>query len=219
MGSLNKAMVIGNLGRDPEVRYTASGQAVASLNVATHERWSDKDGNPQERTEWHRVTVWGKQGENCGKFVGEVIQRMKAFKTDPPKGFNIALRVGKIASNVVNVARYCKAQEADRDDHYGDVPEIDRHDHAVDEHSGRPQPDVLERAPQKFKDICFACHQVGGQGGNVGPSLDGVSKRLTPDFLRKWIADPQSVKPGTIMPNLGTKGQELEDLITYLGTL
>ncbi len=69
MGSLNKVMIIGNLGRDPEVRYTASGQAVASLNVATHERWSDKDGNPQERTEWHRVTVWGRQGENCGKYL------------------------------------------------------------------------------------------------------------------------------------------------------
>ena len=71
MGSLNKVMVIGNLGRDPEVRFTASGQAVASLNVATHERWTDKDNNPQERTEWHRVTVWGRQGENCGKYLSK----------------------------------------------------------------------------------------------------------------------------------------------------
>ncbi len=69
MASLNKAIIIGNLGRDPEVRYTNSGQAVAQLNVATHERWKDKDDNPQERTEWHRVTVWGRQGENCGKYL------------------------------------------------------------------------------------------------------------------------------------------------------
>lgn len=69
MASLNKVTIIGNLGNDPEVRYTSSGQAVASLSVATHERWKDKDDNPQERTEWHRVSVWGRQGENCGKYL------------------------------------------------------------------------------------------------------------------------------------------------------
>ncbi|PYQ10318.1 MAG: single-stranded DNA-binding protein, partial [Acidobacteria bacterium] len=60
MASINKVMLIGNLGRDPEVKYTQSGTAVANLNVATNEVWTDKAGQKQERTEWHRVVVWGK---------------------------------------------------------------------------------------------------------------------------------------------------------------
>ena len=63
MGSMNKAILIGNLGRDAEVRYTASGTAVATLNLATTESWKDKDGQKQERTEWHRVIVWDKTAE------------------------------------------------------------------------------------------------------------------------------------------------------------
>ena len=69
--SLNKAMVIGNLGADPEVRYTQSGAAVANFNIATNETWMDKAGVKQERTEWHRVVVFGKQAENCGKYLSK----------------------------------------------------------------------------------------------------------------------------------------------------
>ncbi|MGI5862214.1 MAG: single-stranded DNA-binding protein [Myxococcales bacterium] len=69
MASVNKAIIVGNLGRDPEVRYTPSGQAVATFTVATNERWTDKSGQPQERTEWHRIVVWGKQAENCGQYL------------------------------------------------------------------------------------------------------------------------------------------------------
>lgn len=70
MASVNKVIILGNLGRDPELRYTASGQAVANFSVATSDRWTDKNsGQPQERTEWHRIVVWGKQGENCGKYL------------------------------------------------------------------------------------------------------------------------------------------------------
>ena len=63
MASLNKVTLIGNLGRDPEVRYTQGGSPVANLNIATNEVWNDKAGQKQERTEWHRVVVWGKQAE------------------------------------------------------------------------------------------------------------------------------------------------------------
>jgi len=63
MGSVNKAILIGNLGKDPEIRYTPSGQAVASFSIATKERWRDKDGQPQERTDWHNIVAWGRQGE------------------------------------------------------------------------------------------------------------------------------------------------------------
>ena len=63
MGSVNKVILIGNLGRDPEVRYTQNGLAVANFTLATNEAWTDKGGEKQERTEWHRIVVWGKQAE------------------------------------------------------------------------------------------------------------------------------------------------------------
>jgi nitric oxide reductase subunit C len=81
-------------------------------------------------------------------------------------------------------------------------------------------PSVLERAPAKFKAICSACHVVGGQGGNVGPALDGVFARFPEEgYLRKWVSDPQSVKPDTTMPNLGIKGAELDEIVQYLESL
>jgi single-strand DNA-binding protein len=70
-GSVNKVILVGNLGRDPEVRYTPSGQAVANFTVATNEAWTDKAGQKQERTEWHRVVVWGKTAENCGEYLSK----------------------------------------------------------------------------------------------------------------------------------------------------
>ena len=71
MASVNKVILIGNLGRDPELRYTQGGQAVANFSVATSERYNDKSGNPQERTEWHRIVVWGKQAENCSQYLSK----------------------------------------------------------------------------------------------------------------------------------------------------
>jgi single-strand DNA-binding protein len=69
MASVNKVILIGNLGADPELRYTNSGTAVANFRIATNEVWNDKNGERQERTEWHQIVVWGKQGENCGKYL------------------------------------------------------------------------------------------------------------------------------------------------------
>ncbi len=69
-GGINKVILIGNLGKDPEVRFTPSGQAVANFNIATSESWTDKtSGQKQERTEWHRIVVWGKLGELCGEYL------------------------------------------------------------------------------------------------------------------------------------------------------
>ncbi len=70
-GSVNKAIVVGNLGRDPEVRYTQGGQAVCNFSVATNERWRDKSGNEQEQTEWHRIVTWGKLAEICGEHLSK----------------------------------------------------------------------------------------------------------------------------------------------------
>lgn len=71
-GSLNKVMIIGRLGRDPEVRYTQGGTAVANLRVATDETWNDrKTGEKQERTEWHTVVLWGRQAEIANEYLGK----------------------------------------------------------------------------------------------------------------------------------------------------
>tara|TARA_R100001143_G_scaffold63545_1_gene71638 strand:+ start:52520 stop:52951 length:432 start_codon:yes stop_codon:yes gene_type:complete len=69
MSSLNKAMIIGRLGQDPEVRYTQSNTAVATLNVATTERYKDRNGEQQENTEWHRVVAWGRLAEICQEYL------------------------------------------------------------------------------------------------------------------------------------------------------
>jgi single-strand DNA-binding protein len=68
---VNKVILIGNLGRDPEVRYTPGGQAVANFTVATNENWTDKQGQKQERTEWHKIVVWGKLAELCGEYLSK----------------------------------------------------------------------------------------------------------------------------------------------------
>jgi single-strand DNA-binding protein len=68
-GGVNKVILIGNLGKDPEVRFTPSGAAVSNFNIATNESWTDKSGQKQERTEWHRIVVWGKLAELCGEYL------------------------------------------------------------------------------------------------------------------------------------------------------
>jgi len=70
-GGVNKVILIGRLGTDPEVRYTSNGGARANFNMATNESWTDKNGQKQERTEWHRIVVWGKLGELCGQYLSK----------------------------------------------------------------------------------------------------------------------------------------------------
>jgi single-strand DNA-binding protein len=69
MGSVNKVILVGNLGRDAELRYTPGGAAVATLNMATTETWNDKSGQKQEKTEWHRVVFWGKVAESLTEYL------------------------------------------------------------------------------------------------------------------------------------------------------
>lgn len=66
---LNKAILIGNLGADPEIRYTQSGTQVATFNIATTERWKGQDGQMQESTEWHRIVAWSRLAEICGEYL------------------------------------------------------------------------------------------------------------------------------------------------------
>ncbi|MBI4457081.1 MAG: single-stranded DNA-binding protein [Acidobacteria bacterium] len=69
MSSVNKVILVGRLGKDPEVRYTPSGSAVANFSLATDETWKDKNGEKQQRTEWHNIVVWNKLAEICGQYL------------------------------------------------------------------------------------------------------------------------------------------------------
>ena len=71
MAGINKVILVGNLGADPELRYTADGTAVCRLRVATSRRYTDKQGNRQEETAWHRVDAWGKLAEICGQYLSK----------------------------------------------------------------------------------------------------------------------------------------------------
>jgi single-strand DNA-binding protein len=72
MSGVNKAILVGRLGNDPEVRYTPDGTAVANFSIATSEEWKDKDtGEKKERTEWHRIVAWRKLGEICGEYLSK----------------------------------------------------------------------------------------------------------------------------------------------------
>ena len=71
MAGINKAILVGRLGKDPEIRYTPSGTAIANFTMATSENYKDKDGQKQERTEWHRIVAFGKLAEICGEYLAK----------------------------------------------------------------------------------------------------------------------------------------------------
>lgn len=71
MSGVNKVILVGRLGNDPEIRYTQQGVAVTNFNIATSENWVDKAGLKQERTEWHRIVVWGKMAETCSQYLAK----------------------------------------------------------------------------------------------------------------------------------------------------
>jgi len=71
MAGVNKAILIGNLGADPEARYTQGGAAVTNFRIATSEKWTGKDGQPQERTEWHRIVTFGRLAETCRDYLSK----------------------------------------------------------------------------------------------------------------------------------------------------
>ncbi len=91
MSGINKVIVVGRLGADPELKTVTGGQNVARLSVATSENWTDKQGQKQERTEWHRIVVWGKLAELCGKYLSKGRQvyvegRLQTRSWEDPQG-------------------------------------------------------------------------------------------------------------------------------------
>ena len=84
MAGVNKVILIGNLGRDPELRYTQNGQAVVNFTLATSENWNDRNtGERVERTEWHRIVVWGRTGEMCAQLMGTTGDGLESFPKEP----------------------------------------------------------------------------------------------------------------------------------------
>ena len=71
MSGLNKVLLLGNLGADPEVKYTSAGNAVCNFTLATSDSWTDKSGKKQDKTEWHKIVVWGKLAELCGEYLSK----------------------------------------------------------------------------------------------------------------------------------------------------
>jgi len=69
MASVNKVILVGNLGKDPELKYTPSGVAVCTFSLATTDKWTDRDGNRQEKTEWHNIKIWRKQAEIAAEYL------------------------------------------------------------------------------------------------------------------------------------------------------
>lgn len=81
---INKAILVGRLGKDPEIRSTPSGQTVARFSIATDEKFTDRNGEKQERTEWHNIAAWGKLGEICGQYLrkGKLVYIEGSIRTD-----------------------------------------------------------------------------------------------------------------------------------------
>ncbi len=107
--SLNKVMLIGRLGRDPEVKYTQSGTPVTTFSLATDERWNDKSGEKQERTEWHNVVCWSKLAELAGKYLAKgrevyVEGRLQTRKWEDNQG-NERRAVEIIATNLTFIGK------------------------------------------------------------------------------------------------------------------
>ena len=119
MGSLNRVMLIGNLGRDPEVRYTSSGAAVANFTIATNEAWTSKDGRREERAEWHRVVVFGKMAEICREYLKKGRQvyiegRLQTKQWEDREG-NKRTTTEIVANNMVLLGRPGESSHFDQD--------------------------------------------------------------------------------------------------------
>jgi single-strand DNA-binding protein len=142
MAGVNKVILLGNVGQDPEMRYTPAGKAIASFSVATSERYKDKEGNTQERTEWHRVTLFGRQAEIAGEYLRKGSQvyiegRIQTEKYTDKEG------VERHATKIIGDRLQLLGRRSEDDD-----------DGANDGHSGKSQ------------------ESTGGGGGHSAPMDD-----------------------------------------------
>ena len=144
MGSVNKVILVGNLGRDVELRYTTGGNAVANFSLATTETWNDKSGTRQEKTEWHRVVLWGKQAESLQEYLTKGKQvylegRLQTREYDGKDG-NKRYTTEVVASKLVLLGR---RGDGNGDATYTERPEKPHH-HAASDSSTGPTPELTE---------------------------------------------------------------------------
>lgn len=126
-GSVNKTILVGFLGSDPEIRYTPSGAPVANFSVATNEKWTSKDGEKNERTEWHRIVVWNKLAEICGEYLSKGRQvyiegKLQTRKWEDRDG-NARYTTDVVAREVVFLGGGEKSSKSESD--YGPPPAQD----------------------------------------------------------------------------------------------
>ena len=141
MGSVNKVILVGNLGRDAELRYTPGGTAVATLNLATTEQWTDRQsGQRKEDTQWHRVVVWGKTAESLNEYLTKGKQiyvegRLQTRQWDDKDGnrrYTTEIRCDRVV-----------LLGGGRGGGGGPQP-VDRDEHAGDDGGGKPAPDLTD---------------------------------------------------------------------------
>ncbi|MEE9162868.1 MAG: single-stranded DNA-binding protein [Candidatus Neomarinimicrobiota bacterium] len=117
--SANKVILVGHVGADPEPRYTPSGTAVVNLRMATNETWRDSDGNDQERTEWHRVVLWGKQAEFAANYVkkGQLVYVEGSLQTRTWEDRNkVEQRTTEVKANAITMLGGRKSGDAPADE-------------------------------------------------------------------------------------------------------
>lgn len=124
--SLNKAIIMGNLGRDVELKYTPSGKAVANFSIATSESWKDKSGQKQEKTQWHNIVAWGSQAEHCDHYLAKGSQvliegRIETRSWDDKDG-NKKYTTEIIANNVQFIGK----KENKQSDSFDSKPEVNQ---------------------------------------------------------------------------------------------
>lgn len=120
MSGVNKVIIVGRLGSDPELKSVGNGQQVARLSVATSEVWNDKNGQKQERTEWHRVVVWGRQAENCAKHLSKGRQVYIEGRLQTRSWEDTSTGKKAYATEVVaNTVQFLGSQGAERSNSYG----------------------------------------------------------------------------------------------------
>lgn len=130
MASVNKAIIVGNCGKDPEVRYTAVGDPICSLTVATSESWKDKaTGEKKENTEWHRISVFGKLAEICGQYLKKGSQvyiegRIQTRKWTDKDG--IERYTTEIVANEMRMLGKKEGGQQDDSDNYAPAPRNDK---------------------------------------------------------------------------------------------
>jgi single-strand DNA-binding protein len=136
MGSVNKVILVGNLGKDPEIRYTTKGTAVCHLALATSATWKDSDGQRQSKTSWHRVVAWGKQGELCKEYLrkGRQIYVEGRLQTSSyEKNGETRWSTEVVSSSVVFLGR--------KDDGYGSRADSQ----AYASHASEPSPPLVDK--------------------------------------------------------------------------